>query len=263
MTTSLCGGREVRASEVESLAGIPSEAREPDSVGPALAVSCVDTKTRYSHSVIFLIGVLLLANAACTVWLVVQVYRIKATLDIESEMSQHIYDEAHTAAARGKSILEFIYGLKPTASHDDEQTEQKSPLIPLTELREQLSAAQPERYKSELEPLLDQLQATHGELVSAAAVEELIAAKLRELERQRQEIVDREAKKGKTIEIAALRQRMEATKAACAGSNRDAYANELDRLLDGLSAKYGSSIPVDEACRIMQKLERGMYSEED
>lgn len=211
---------------------------------------------------IFLIGLLLLANASCTVWLVVQVYRIKANLEIESEMSQHTYDEAHTAAARAKSILEFIYGLKPTVSHDDEQAEQKSPSIPLSELRQQLSAAQPERYKSELEPLLDQLQARYGELVSAGAVKELIAAKLCELEQQRQEVIDREAKKGKTVEIAALRQRMEVTKAAYTGSDRDAFAGEVDRLLDGLASKYGSCVPVDEAYGIMQKLEAGAYFEE-
>jgi len=214
--------------------------------------------TRYSHSVIFLIGLLLLGNAACAVWLVAQVYRIKANLEIESEVSRHIYDEAHTAAARAKSILEFIYGLKPSVGQDEEQT---GPLPPLNELREALSAAQPAGYKSELEPLLDSLQDIYGDLVPVAAIKELIPARRRQLAQKIQEIIDQGAKKGKTIEIGALRQRMEATKATYTGSNRDTFATELDRLLDGLAAKYGNRIPVDEAYRIMQKLERGVYPE--
>lgn len=142
-------------------------------------------------------------------------------------------------------------------SHDEEQTEQKSPLIPLSELRAEISAAQPEAYKAELEPLLDSLEGVYGKLVPVAALEELIPQRLRQLEKKRQEIIDRKAKAGKSIEIEALRQRMEASKAAYTGSDREAYATELDRLLDGLASKYGSSIPVDEAYRIMQMLERG------
>jgi hypothetical protein len=135
---------------------------------------------------------------------------------------------------------------------------QPGTLIPLSELRDELSAAQPEAYKSGLEPLLDSLEAKYGNLVPVVSIEELIPGRLRHLEEQRQEIVDREAKKGKTIEIAALRQRLEATKATYTGSDSDAYANEVNRLLDVLVSKYGSCIPVDEAYRIMQKLERGM-----
>jgi hypothetical protein len=33
---------------------------------------------------------------------------------------------------------------------------------------------------------------------------------------------------------------------------------EIDKLLESLAAKYGSSIPVDHAYKIMQKLEAGL-----
>jgi hypothetical protein len=83
---------------------------------------------------------------------------------------------------------------------------------------------------------------------------------LRQLEKQG--TIDRAAKEGKTIEIVALRQRMRVATANYAGPDRDTFASELDRLLAGLASKYGSRIPVDEAHRLMRKLERGEYSDD-
>lgn len=189
------------------------------------------------------ITVLLLAVAVCTVWLLVQLYRIKAAVEVSNEFSRHTYDEAHTAAARAKSILEFIYDLKP------------SPSIALSDLRKEISATHPEDYKSLLEPLLNNLEVEYGDRVPKDVIDRLVASRIRELQEQKQAIIDRGAKQGKTIRIDALRRRLEASKAAYPDSDRSAFAQELDRLVDELASKYGDAIPVDEAYRIMQDLE--------
>lgn len=89
-------------------------------------------------------------------------------------------------------------------------------------------------------------------------LQQLISSKLASLEEQRQEIISREAKEGKTIEIESLRRTLEASKAAYAGPDRNAYVMEMDKLLESLAAKYGSRIPIDHAYKIMQNLEAGL-----
>jgi len=87
---------------------------------------------------------------------------------------------------------------------------------------------------------------------------QLISSKLARIEEQRQEIIIRGAKEGKTIEIESLRRTLEVSKAAYTGPDRNAYVLEIDKLLESLTAKYGSHIPVDQACKIMQDLEAGL-----
>jgi hypothetical protein len=134
----------------------------------------------------------------------------------------------------------------------------------LSELRQDLTETQtenPEVYKTELEPVLNRLEAKYGNHVPVAEMEglrQLISSKLAGLEEQREEIISREAKEGKTIEIESLRRTLEASKAAYTGPDRNAYVMEMDRLLESLAAKYGSHIPVDHAYKIMQNLEAGL-----
>jgi len=134
----------------------------------------------------------------------------------------------------------------------------------LSELRQDLVETQrenPEVYKTELEPVLNRLEEKYGNNVPVAEMEvlrQLISSKLADIEKQKQEIISRGAKEGKTIEIESLRLTLEASKATYAGPDRNAYAMEIDKLLESLAAKYGSSIPVDHAYKIMQKLEAGL-----
>lgn len=111
-----------------------------------------------------------------------------------------------------------------------------------------------------MEPLLDRLQSEYGNhvpVVELAALQNLTKAKLGRIEQQRQEIINQGARDGKTIDLDRLRDTLENSKAAYEGLEREAYAQEVDRLLESLSARYGSRIPVDHAYRIMQRLEAG------
>jgi len=142
-------------------------------------------------------------------------------------------------------------------------------MVNLTELRQELSqTTDPEAYKTEMEPLLDQLEAKYGSssvpLGEIQGFQNIIRGKVVRIGEQKQEIIDREAKKGATIELDALRRTLEASKATYAGPDRENYVSELDKLLDSLATKYGTRIPVDHAYRIMQKLEAGLgYSADD
>lgn len=135
--------------------------------------------------------------------------------------------------------------------------------IDLMELRQKLASTQTEdsdTYKAELEPLLDRLEAKYGSRIPLREIEGLqqfLKGQLIEIEKKRQQGIDREAKKGGTIEMDALRGRLEASKAAYSGPGRDAYVREMDRLLESLTARYGSRIPVDDAYKIMRELEGG------
>jgi hypothetical protein len=133
----------------------------------------------------------------------------------------------------------------------------------LRELRRELAGTQteaPEVYEIELVPLLDQLEAKYGNNVPVAEMDglrQLVSAKLADIEKRRHEIINREAKEGKTIEMESLRLNLEASKASYCGPNRDAYVMEIDRLLESLVLKYGSRIPVDHAYKIMQDFDAG------
>lgn len=131
--------------------------------------------------------------------------------------------------------------------------------VDLGELRSDLAKTQaesPEFYKRELAPALDRLGAKYGNNVPVAEVDglrQLVNSKIGGIEEQRQKIISRGAKEGKTIGIESLRRTVEASKAAYAGPDRRAYLAEMDKLLESLTAKYGSRIPVDHAYRIMQE----------
>lgn len=137
-------------------------------------------------------------------------------------------------------------------------------MFDLRKLRQDLAETQaqgPEVYKSEFEPVFNRLEATYGNMVPVTQLDglrQLISSKLAGLEVRRQEIIDQGAKEGKTIEIESLRQTIEASKATYNGPDRNTYIVEVDKLMESLTVKYGSSIPVDDAYKIMQNLEAGL-----
>jgi hypothetical protein len=131
----------------------------------------------------------------------------------------------------------------------------------LRELRQDLAETNPEVFETELEPVLNRLEAKYGNNVPVDEMEglrQLIGSKIAGIEEQRQEIINRGAKEGKTVEIESLRRTLEASKAAYTGPDRNAYVMEMDKLLESLMARYGSRIPVDHAQKIMQNLEAGL-----
>jgi hypothetical protein len=109
-----------------------------------------------------------------------------------------------------------------------------------------------------LEPLLDLLEARYGKykpLSELSGLQEAIHKKLVEIKQKKQVMIDQLAAEGKTIEVDAIRRRLERSKTAYSGDDRDNYAREVDRFLETLTTRYGERIPVDEAYAIQQTLE--------
>ena len=69
-------------------------------------------------------------------------------------------------------------------------------------------------------------------------------AKLQRVREKEQQIMtDNAARDGKTIGVGGIRRRLEGAKATYVGPDREAYVQEIDRLLESL-AVYGDRIPV-------------------
>jgi hypothetical protein len=116
----------------------------------------------------------------------------------------------------------------------------------------------PELYKTELEPLFTKWEARYGNQIPLDEVNQLqnfAQAKIADLESRKAEIINRGAEEGATIEVAELRRRLNDSKEAYAGPDKAPYEKEIDALLESLPARYGSSIPVDQAYDLMKKLE--------
>lgn len=141
--------------------------------------------------------------------------------------------------------------------------------VDLRELRQDLASTEtedPETFRRELEPLLGRLEAKYGHHVPVHEIQglqQMVRTELGRIAQQKQEIIDQGAREGKTINLDRLRDTLEKSKSAYAGPEREAYAQEVDRLLESLAAKYGSRIPVDHAYRIMQRLEAGLGLSDD
>lgn len=137
----------------------------------------------------------------------------------------------------------------------------KEPTFDLDELRRDLTtstSASPEMYDEYVKPILEQLEAQYGKRVPLHEIvkfQQLCTTKMAEIEVQRQAIIDRGAKQGATISIEALRAGLNKDKEAYDGPDKEAYARELDKLVEILITNYGTAIPVDEAYEIQKHLD--------
>jgi hypothetical protein len=142
-------------------------------------------------------------------------------------------------------------------------SESLPPTFDLSELRKDLSTSRRDNrefFEQTLEPHLNRLEANYGNnipLSEMEGVQQLIKSELAGIDKEREEALDHAAREGITIELTALRERLEAAKATYSGPNRDAYVEGLDRFLETLAAKYGSHVPLKDAHRIMEDLEAG------
>jgi hypothetical protein len=132
-----------------------------------------------------------------------------------------------------------------------------------------LRATNPELYQTLVAPFLSAWKEQYGRRVPIQAWEALwknvnsrIDAELEELEAKKQKLIDDAAKKGRAMEISALRENMEKAKSAYQGPDRAAYIRGIDDWIMKLEAKYGTSIPVDEASRILDELEDKIRDQE-
>jgi len=140
--------------------------------------------------------------------------------------------------------------------------------LDLDELRNEftgLEANDPKLYQELVAPYLDSWKTQFGRRVPLQAYEAFrkrIDNEINAIQEKKQKLIDDAAKKGATLDIAALRKSMEKSKSEYKGADRQDYAREIDAWLIRLEAKYGASIPVDEASRILDELEAGMREKE-
>jgi hypothetical protein len=128
-----------------------------------------------------------------------------------------------------------------------------------------LKASSPEQYQSLVAPFLDTWKQQYCRRVPVQAYQvfrKRVDAELEELRTKKQKVIDDAAKKGTVIEISVLRRNMERTKAEYEGADRASYDRGIDDWLIKLEAKYGTSIPVDEASKILDELEDKIRKDE-
>jgi hypothetical protein len=73
------------------------------------------------------------------------------------------------------------------------------------------------------------------------------------IEADRQTIIDKGAREGKTISTESVLRHLEASKAEHQGADRATYAVAADKLAQEFRDKYPDTIPLDEAYRLMKE----------
>ncbi len=130
---------------------------------------------------------------------------------------------------------------------------------------EDFRATNPEMHAAIVEPFLTTWKQQYGRRVPMHAFETLrkrLDTELEQLRRKKKRVVDDAAKNGKTIDIASLRETMEKTKTEYEGTDRAAYIRAADAWIMKLEAAYGTSIPVDEAAKLLDELEQTIRDKE-
>jgi hypothetical protein len=79
--------------------------------------------------------------------------------------------------------------------------------------------------------------------------------KQEDLEKQKQDIINKAASEGKAISIEAIFKNRDRYVAEYQGSDREGFAVEIDKMEQLLREKYGDQIPIDEAYRLMKQWE--------
>jgi hypothetical protein len=121
-----------------------------------------------------------------------------------------------------------------------------------------VQANNPELYQEVIAPFFQSWKERYGRRVPLQEVEVLqkrIDYEMNRLKEKKQELIDKAASKGATIELSTLRKNMEQSKADYNGADRQEYVRQIDLFLTSLEVKYGTSIPVDEANKLLDKLD--------
>lgn len=133
--------------------------------------------------------------------------------------------------------------------------------LDLEELRTSVAVVQannPDVYQEVVAPFFQMWKERYGRRVPLQEVEAMqrrIDYELNKLKDKRQEIVEKAARQGVTIDLATLRKKLDKSKAEYNGADRQAYIQQIDLFLTTLEVKYGTSIPVDEANKLLDKLD--------
>jgi len=107
-----------------------------------------------------------------------------------------------------------------------------------------------------IEPLFEELKRKFGDRIPVDQLQQFISAKKANLKSQVKGLVVKAATEGKTISVESLREDMEKAKEQYKGKDREAFNREVDNFVDSLRAQYGDQIPVAEAFKLLQRLER-------
>jgi hypothetical protein len=121
-----------------------------------------------------------------------------------------------------------------------------------------VQANNPELYQEVIAPFFQSWKERYGRRVPLQEVEVMqkrIDHEMNEIKAKKQKLIDKAASQGATLDLAALRRNIEQSKAKYQGADREEYVRGLDRFLTSLEVKYGTSIPVDEANRLLDKLD--------
>jgi hypothetical protein len=121
-----------------------------------------------------------------------------------------------------------------------------------------LRSNSPDLYQSVVEPYLTSWKRQYGRRIPRTAFNEFqerVNRELSDLGQKRQKLFDEATKAGKTLEISSLRERMEESKAVYEGADRAEFARGIDAWIFKLEATYGTSIPIDEAAKILDEFE--------
>lgn len=130
--------------------------------------------------------------------------------------------------------------------------------VDLATLREDLisKSDDPEEYQKSTEPLLQELKRKFGDRIPVDQVQQFILGKKLTLKAQMRSMVAKAADKGGTISVESLRENMEKKKEEYKGEDRETFNREIDKFIQSLKAQYGDQIPIAEAFKLVQKLER-------
>ncbi|MCU1327834.1 MAG: hypothetical protein JWN34_3204 [Bryobacterales bacterium] len=116
----------------------------------------------------------------------------------------------------------------------------------------------PEQYASVIEPYLVSWKKQYARRIPQSVFNqfsERISKEISELQVKRRQVVHDAMKDGKALDMASLKQRMEEAKAECNGEGRLDEVRSIDAWVAQFEAKFGNTIPLDEAIKILDELE--------
>lgn len=141
--------------------------------------------------------------------------------------------------------------------------------LDLEELRNELAptiAANPDLYEKTIKPFFDSWKKQYGRRVPVQAValfRQRIQEDINENQEKKRKLIEDAARKGQTLDLSSLRESFEQMKAEYKGSDREQYVRQLDSFIMSLEAKYGTAIPVDEANRVLEQMEKEIRKEQN
>ncbi|MBZ5689257.1 MAG: hypothetical protein LAP86_29995 [Acidobacteriia bacterium] len=133
--------------------------------------------------------------------------------------------------------------------------------VDLEDLRNDFAEVQandPKLYEAMIVPLLQSWQERYGRRVPVHELnnlQERISHEMDVTKNKYQTLVDEAARKGGTIKLSDLRKKLEQSMDTYEGADRQEYIQSVERFLVSLETKFGTEIPVDEASKILDRIE--------